>query len=128
MFIRFVTDQLDEDNVSSSGVFSAAYRLVDDDATPDYLRREIRSTLNWFSKNLPIPDRFCSSRKPHREDNGICWFKTDATECMTHVRYLVHLASECDVMVRELTTDKPGYTIYEDGSQVVAQPFASTPR
>ncbi len=128
MFIRFVTVQLDADTDAPSGVFAAAYRLLRDETTPDYLRLEIRSTLDWFVKNLPIPDRFCRSRKPHREDNGICWFKTDAADSMTHVRYLVHLVSECDVVVRELTTDKPGYTIYEDESQLVAQPFASTPR
>lgn len=38
------------------------------------------------------------------------------------------LVSEHDVVVRELFTDTPGYLIYEDDSQVVAQPFSSTPR
>ncbi len=128
MFIRFVTDQLDHDTNEPLGIFGAAYRLLDDAQIPDYSRAEIRSTLNWFKTHLPIPDRFVRSRKPHREDNGICWFKTQAGDCMRHIRYLVVLVSEHDIAVRELITETPGYMIYEDDSQVVAQPFSSTPR
>ncbi|WP_404308189.1 hypothetical protein [Neorhodopirellula lusitana] len=128
MFIRFVTDQLDADTDQPLGIFGAAYRLLEDDQVPDYSRTEIRTTLNWFKTNLPIPDRFARSRKPHRQDNGICWFKTRATDCMRHIRYLAQLVAEHDIIVRELLTDAPGYMIYEDDSQVVAQPFSSTPQ
>lgn len=128
MFIRFVTDQPDADTDQPLGIFGAAYRLLDDERLPDYSRSEIRTTLNWFKVNLSVPDRFVRSRKPHRQDDGICWFKTQATESMRHIRYLVLLVSEHDVSVRELITDTPGYVIYEDESQVVARPFASTPR
>ncbi len=47
---------------------------------------------------------------------------------MTHIRYLVQLVTEHDIAVRELRTDKPGYLIYEDDSQVVAEPFSGTPQ
>ena len=128
MFIRFVTDQLDTDTDQSMGVFGAAYSLLEGDRVPDYSRSEIRKTLDWFKTNLPIPDRFVRSRKPHRQDDGVCWFKTTATESMKQIRYLVQLVSDHNVIVRELLTDTPGYMIYEDDSQVVARPFASTPR
>lgn len=128
MFIRFVTNQLDIDNDEALGIFGASYSLLENDAIPDYMKAEIRETLNWFKRNLLIPDRFVRSRKPHREDNGICWFKADATDCMHHIRYLVLLVSEHDIQVRELRTESPGYIIYEDEAQVVAKPFASTPR
>jgi hypothetical protein len=128
MFIRFVTDQLDADTDKPLGIFGAAYELLNDDKLPDYSRTEIRTTLNWFKTNLPIPERFVRSRKPHRTDDGICWFKTQATDCMRKIRYLVILVSEHNIAVRELITDTPGYMIYEDESQVVAKPFSSTPR
>ncbi|MDM4019642.1 hypothetical protein, partial [Roseiconus lacunae] len=65
MFIRFVTDQLDADTGLPKGVFGAAYLLLDDNRVPEYSRSEIRNTLDWFKANLPIPDRFVRSRKPH---------------------------------------------------------------
>lgn len=123
-----MTDLLDPDTGQPRGIFGAAYQLLDDDRLAEHSRAEIRLTLNWFKTNLPIPDRFARSRKPHRQDNGVCWFKTEATDCMRNIRYLVLLVSEHNVVVRELLTDNPGYMIYEDDSQVVAQPFSSTPR
>ena len=128
MFIRFVTDQYDPNTGQPMGIFAAAYWLLENDRIPDYSRAEIRKTLDWFKTNLPIPDRFVRSRKPHRRDNGVCWFKTHASECMRHVRYLALLVSEHDIAVRELLTDTPGYMIYEDDAQVVTQPFSSTPQ
>ncbi len=77
---------------------------------------------------MPIPKRFQRSTKPHRESKGIYWFKTDADDCIRHVRYLGYLVADHNVVVRELTTDRPGYIIYEDNYQVVAEPFADTPR
>ena len=128
MFIRFVTDRLDDDTGVPSGVFAVAYTILDGAEIDDYYRNEIRKTLVWFTSNLPIPARFKRSRKPNRQDRGICWFKSEATECMANVRYLVHLVREQDIVVRELMTDTPGYMIYEDDFQVVAEPFSSTPR
>ncbi len=126
MYIRFATDRLDEDTGKPLGVFSVAYQLIESESLQDYQYAEIRATLDWFKKNLPIPTRFTRSRRPHREDKGICWFKVEAADCMKHVRYLVHLVAEHDVVVREIVTDSPGYLIYEDQHQVVAEPFAET--
>ena len=128
MYMRFVTNQTDSITGLPRGVFAAAYDITRDEANPAYIRSEICSTLDWFVENLPVPERFRRSRKPHREDKGLCWFKTDAGECIKRVRYLAYLVAECDVNVRELTTTEPGYTIYEDHSQLVAEPFGSTPR
>ena len=128
MYIRFITNQTDEITGLPLGVFGVAYELLRDDSIPQHIHKEIRSTLDWFVDNLPVPRKFRRSRKPHREDKGLCWFKTDARECVKNVRYLVYLAGECDVSVRELTTTEPGYTIYEDSLQLVAEPFGTTPR
>ena len=128
MFIRFVTNQRDEDTSNPVGIFVVAYDLLENGKLADFERTEMRRTIDWFKSNLPIPGRFVRSRKPHREDKGICWFKCSATDCMTHIRYLVQLVTEHDIAVRELRTDKPGYLIYEDDSQVVAEPFSGTPQ
>ena len=128
MFIRFITDRFDDDTRKPRGVFAVAYNHLEDDSLAGFEQKEIRKTLDWFKTNLPITDRFVRSRKPHREDKGICWFKSSAKECMTHIRYLVYLVADHEIVVRELRTEQPGYVIYEDDSQVVAEPFATTPQ
>ena len=47
---------------------------------------------------------------------------------MAQIRYLVYLVSDHEIVVRELTTEQTRYVIYEDDSQVVAEPFATTPQ
>jgi hypothetical protein len=128
MFIRFVTDRIDEDTGKPLGVFSVAYDLLEEASLADFERSEIRETLNWFKSNLPIPGRFVRSRKPRREDKGMCWFKSTATESMRQIRYLVQLVAGQGVAVRALMMKQPGYLIYEDDFQVVAEPFADTPQ
>lgn len=128
LFIRFATNRLDDYTCQPMGVFAVAYQLLDSATLADYEYTEILTTLDWFERHLPVPGRFARSRKPHREDKGVCWFKTSATDCMHNVRYLVQLVSEHGIMVRELTTRNPGYVIHEDDYQVTAEPFVNTPR
>ena len=126
--LRFIASDPDRDPDRPVGVFGAAYDILRRNESPTYLQDEIRTTLDWFVRELPIPDRFVKSRKPHRADTGLCWFKADSVDCIRNVRYLVHLVTECGIPVREVRTDSPGYVIYEDDHQVVAKPTADTPR
>ncbi len=128
MFIRFVTNQVDEESGITLGIFAVAYDLYEDLDTPEFIRTEFRKTLDWFKANLPVPYRFRRSRKPHREDKGVCWFKSEAVVCIQRVRYLAYLVRECGIDVRELTSKRHGYPIYEDEMQLVSEPFGSTPR
>ena len=128
MFVRFVTDRLHEDTGIPSGVFTVAYEILDGIEIDEYFRIEIRKTLDWFASNLPKPARLQRSRKLQQPGRGICWFKSEATECMANIRYLVDLIHEQDIVVREVITDTPGYMVYEDDFQIVAEPFSSTPR
>ena len=127
MYIRFVAIDPQREPDRPKGVFDAAYDILHRGDAPEYLQTEMRETLDWFVANLPIPDRFARTRRSHRSDSGICWFKTDNNDCIAQVRYLVYLVTECGIPVRELRTEHPGYRIYEDGWQLVAEPFASTP-
>ncbi|TWT51305.1 hypothetical protein Pla22_40820 [Rubripirellula amarantea] len=126
--LRYVAADPERESDRPEGVFAAAYDILHRDVSPAYLQAEIRKTLDWFVRELPIPDRFVSSRKAHRADTGLCWFKSDSVDCIRNVRYLVHLVVECGIPVREIRTNSPGYVIYEDDHQVVAKPTADTPR
>ena len=128
MYIRFTTSLQDDENGQPLGIFSAAYHLLDNEAIEDYQWQEIRTTLDWFNDYLEAPLTFRRTANYNRQDTGVCWFKPSAKACMSQVRYLAHLVSEHDIEVRELKTDNPGYLIWEDYQQVVAEPFATTPR
>ena len=54
----------------------------------------------------------------------MCWFKSSATEHIGRIYELVHILEQRGIYVRVFTTDRPGYIVYEDAHQVVAEPFA----
>lgn len=127
-YLRFIAMDPDREDGRPEGVFGAAYDLLERAVAPSYLLVEIRRILDWFVDELPIPDRFTRTRRPHRADTGLCWFKSNSENCVRNIRYLVFLVTECGVPVREVRTAKPGYVFYEDDHQVVAHPVAETQR
>ena len=54
----------------------------------------------------------------------MCWFKPTATEHIAKVREISCILEQHGVYVRVIKAQRPGYVIYEDEYQVVAEPFA----
>lgn len=126
MFVRFSTNQVDTDTGQPVGVFTVAYRLLDGHEMQQYEAAEVRSILDWFKAQLPIPDRFSRSKNNCVDGVAVCWFKPNAVQCISNARYLAQLISQYDVVTTELTTVRPGYIVYSDQFQVVAEPYSDT--
>ena len=81
----------------------------------------------WFSDNLEKPERFSRKRNSyHRDQRAIAWFKDTAAEHLRRIRELVSILEAHGRPVSMLTSARPGYVVYEDEHQVVAEPFAET--
>jgi hypothetical protein len=52
----------------------------------------------------------------------------DAAECISKMRHLTMLVRMKGIHVRVITTNRPGYIVYEDPFQVAAIPFRDTRR
>jgi hypothetical protein len=122
VYVRFVVAKRDEDSLEPQGIFQAAAELSRTGrfaAHEEALYQEARA---WFSSHLEQPERFARARRPSAK-RAISWFKADAREHIDWARQLVNLLEQHDVAVRMLTTDRPGYVVYEDAFQVTAEPF-----
>ncbi len=94
-------------------------------------REALESLLAWFEANLPTPDRFSrttSKGLSRRRSKGLSWFKPSAETAIRKMRELVEILSRYGYSVEELRTLRPGFVTYEDEHQIVAEPFAETPR
>lgn len=118
-YIRFVIGRRDEESHVEQGIFQAAALAVEwhdirgsDEDHLDELRL-------WFNDNLEKPSSF--GRSTVRR--GICWFKTEATEHISRIWEMVHILERNGIYVKQIRTDRPGYVIYEDEWQLVAEPF-----
>jgi hypothetical protein len=54
---------------------------------------------------------------------GICWFNTEATEDISRIWAIARILEKIGIHVKKIRKDKPGYVLYEDEWQLVAEPF-----
>ena len=109
-------------------MFQLAYKLWRPNALHGSDQDELRALLDWFDDHLAKPERFSPSRYPRAKNTAISWIRASSYEHMTKLRRLAALLEASGVQVNELRTRRPGYIVYEDDQQVVALPFADTPR
>ncbi|MHC4231724.1 MAG: hypothetical protein ACYTBW_03790 [Planctomycetota bacterium] len=122
-YIRFVIDKQDEDSQEPQGLFAAVYELKDSNQLSDEHQRQAKDVLRWFSKNLPVPNRFSRSSKQNAQCVAVSWFKPTALKCIERMKDLAGILYIYDIPTRIITTDRPGYVVYEDEYQIAAQPF-----
>ena len=118
-YIRFVIGRQDEDSHVEQGIFQAAYIAMEwrDIAGSD--AEELKKALRWFDDNLHKPQSFGRDRLRR----GIAWFKTDAEEHISRIWEMVRILERNGIFVKKIRTAKPGYLVYEDEWQIVAEPF-----
>jgi hypothetical protein len=118
-YVRFVIDRKDEDSHIEQGIFQAVARAREWQTITGSDAHQLSDLKAWFSKNLEKPTSFGRSKLRL----GICWFKTDAAEHISRIWEMVHILERNGIYVKKIRTDKPGYVIYEDEWQLVAEPF-----
>jgi hypothetical protein len=126
--IRFVTSSRHPPYGHRTGFFRTAYALWRESKLPQPDATELRALLDWFSDNLAIPQRFAASKGTSAQGTGISWVRASAHQHVSRLRRLAALIETSGIFVAELRTTRPGYVLYQDDHQVVALPFADTPR
>src|SRR5262249_21329135 len=104
----------------------ALVRLQDSgEASAEELTR-IDVLFKWFNKHLAVPHRFAKSRRPHAKKVALSWYKASAVEHIRRMHEMTPLLDAHGIAVETLRTDRPGYVVYEDDHQIVAEPFNDT--
>ncbi len=128
-FLRFVLHHSHPDSGLPEGVFRAAYRLRDHAELAVQTREELAGVLAWFDKHLAVPKRFNRSRSKgyyRRKSRGIAWLRDTACEHIGKMHALARILQASGCLVTILVEAHPGYIVYEDEYQVIAEPFADT--
>ena len=126
MLLRFVLPRSHPDTGVEEGVFGAAHDLCRGTLISIADRHSLEGLLSWFGDNLATPKRFNRSKSKgyyRRRTGGVSWFKPTAVEHITKMRALIAILEENGYRVFQITTNRPGYVVFEDDHQVVAEPF-----
>jgi len=119
VLVRFIAAVRDPGSHREEGIFQAASRLLDAHGLTAHDARALQAELRWFAEHLNVPHSFSRARQPR----AICWFRSDAQNAMGHVWAMVRLLESHGIGITKITTDRPGYVVYEDDLQVAAEPF-----
>jgi hypothetical protein len=117
---------MDPDSGRRQGLFQAAYDLIAANVLSADDVVALKTDLGWFSDELDAPDRFSRSRRATAARRAISWFKSSATEHISRMHAVCRILNEHGLPTTMLTTDRPGYVVYEDEHQIAAEPFADT--
>jgi hypothetical protein len=118
-YVRFVVHRKDEDSHVEQGIFQAAALALEWGTITGPDADELNELRAWFGENLEKPTSFGRATL-HR---GICWFKTGSVEHISRIWEMVQILERNGIYVRKIRTDRPGYMVYEDEWQIVAEPF-----
>ena len=80
-------------------------------------------------KDLATPRRFNRSTSKgyyRRAAKGIAWFRDTATEHVARMHEMKRIVEANGYVVTLVREDRIGYIVYEDETQVVAEPFTET--
>ena len=94
---------------------------------PSADHQTVSAIIDWLNDNLPKPEKFTRKRNDsHRRPRALSWIKDSAFEHLAKIRELAALVEARGIVVETIYTERPGYVVYEDEFQVVAEPFADT--
>jgi len=124
MFLRFIVDEVDQSSLAPAGVFVVAYRLRDARTLPGSDHQDLLEVLRWFAENLDTPNRFTKSGRASNSSCGICWFRPSAHGHIRKARELARVIDRHGIWVHTIKTRHPGYVLFEDEHQIVAEPFS----
>ena len=128
-FLRFVLPSNHPDSGTRDGVFEAAYQLSQSGELSESQKQEIDAVLHWFEKQLNTPTRLNKTGSKgwyRRAPKGISWLKPTAEAHLAKLRSLATILEDHGLQVTMIKTRNPGYEVYEDDHQVVAEPFRDT--
>ena len=127
MYLRFILPRMNPDSGIEDGVFELAYEIRRQGEISEHERAEPADLLRWFGDNLKVPARFNRTKsKGHyrRATKGISLFKSSARPHVTKMHRMAAILRNQGYQVTMIKTSNPGYVVYEDDHQVIAEPFS----
>lgn len=123
MYLRFIGDEIDTRTGQPVGLMSMAYALLREDACIGEAT-QLQAHVGWIETTVPVPTRFSRTRNAyHKNTHGIAWARADAREFVRHLYAIADILDRHDRAVRTVRSARPGFIVYQDDWQVVAEPF-----
>ena len=122
-----MSGEIDEDSRVSAGIFCAAFDLLDERVLGDDDFAALADLMAWFREHLNRPFNY-RLKSGWRSARAVCWFKSSAHEHLAQAWKMAKILERNDVFIWVIKAARPGYVLYEDDAQILAEPFAEIRR
>jgi hypothetical protein len=123
MYIRFITQFINDDNEYETGIFHALRHICEHSLTSKEDVNELKALNRWFNANLDKPTKFSNATNKNPASISLSWFKDTAKEHLLKTNDIIKILERYDLIIERLISKNPGYIVYEDDHQVSAIPF-----
>ena len=85
-------------------------------------------SIRLFDRSMQrrVPSSFSRSSKPHAKRVALSWFKESARVHIAKMREIAVILEGNGFGTEVLFCERPGYVVYDDEFQTVAEPYAET--
>jgi hypothetical protein len=125
VYIRFITQFINERGQNKTGLFQAMGFIRDHSLTDDEDESKLKGLTSWFEENLDAPKWFANPVGRRHETKSLSWFKDTAKEHILKVNELIEILEKYDLIIERVTSKDLGHKVYEDEFQVSAEPLKS---
>lgn len=125
MYIRFITQFINEEGQNKTGLFQAMGFIREHPLTDEKDESKLRDLTSWFEENLNAPEWFANPVGRRYETRSLSWFKDTAKEHILMVNELIEILERYDLIIERVTSKDLGHKVYQDEFQVLAEPLKS---
>ena len=127
MHVRFVSPVIDRDTRVEAGFFRTR-QILGTQNGPEWVQNELKEQFDWYNDNLEAPDELGKYFKRRDTIWGICWFKSEAKECIQRAHFCAWLLGEAGIPIRMLKANIRKEIIWQDENQILCKPMKELPR
>lgn len=122
--IRFVVLEVENRSRVERGLLRGSSRLQKAGIFSAAEEEFLKETFKFFNTQLPKPKRMARANRSGVEPKAVSWFKPTAARFIARMQDLAAMLEAHGIHTKRLTTSKPGFVVYEDEYQVVAEAFS----
>jgi hypothetical protein len=127
-FLRFVVQERSLESGYRYGFLRGAEAIRRRGSLSVHEDQRLAEIFDWFNRRLPVPSKYSRTRNAsHKVSRCLAWFKDSASEHIALAREVKELLRQHDLVVETILTERPGFIVYDDEFQVIAEPFSETP-
>ena len=123
MYLRFITQFINEVDKPETGVFNAMHFIWEHKFTQDEDESKLKELYTWFKSNLDAPPWFSYPKGYPHESKALSWFKDSAKEHILKMQHVMEILERYGVRVNRIWTREPGQIVFEDEFQISAVPW-----